>query len=366
PKEAKEPIFCCGAHHKSANYHKRTVHQQHTKIYFKGHPQAGFILRRNAATSLFHCPKCDKSWAMATPIRLHIFQKCEGYAQYRSASSAKVEDEDTNDVSMSDVDSSPVKAPSTVQVPPLNAPIAPVQAQEQGTNDDKGKKHNIDNTSIDDVSGIKEKTFRPEAHSTPPENSSTQEPVASRSPIIVEPVLRPAVWSPVMTTHTARPPTTASISGFPSLGSVGSHPRSISSCSSGLSSRTLADAASVSHTIAIRFKSDPDDALSAPSGHRTRASLFSGSPSLPLPPPERPTAVRTFLDSLRRPLGHAAALFYKMGLVTEEDLTLICTMPEAWDEVGAALQAGGLTTIEWLVVKEAFKWKAKGLARQNE
>ncbi len=70
PKEAKEPLFCCGTSHKSANYHKRTAHQQHTKIYFKGYPEAGFILRRNPITTLFHCPKCNKSWAMATPIRV--------------------------------------------------------------------------------------------------------------------------------------------------------------------------------------------------------------------------------------------------------------------------------------------------------
>lgn len=118
PKEAKEPLFCCGTSHKSANYHKRTAHQQHTKIYFKGHPEAGFILRRNPVTTLFHCPKCDKSWAMATPVRVsarilgccrkkvtdvpvvqsHIFRKCAGYAQYRSLSSTKSENEEAENV----------------------------------------------------------------------------------------------------------------------------------------------------------------------------------------------------------------------------------------------------------------------------
>lgn len=118
PKEAKEPLFCCGTSHKSANYHKRTAHQQHTKIYFKGHPEAGFILRRNPVTTLFHCPKCDKSWAMATPIRVsgrileccqkkmidapfvqsHIFRKCAGYAQYRSLSSTKSKNEEAENV----------------------------------------------------------------------------------------------------------------------------------------------------------------------------------------------------------------------------------------------------------------------------
>lgn len=73
PKEPKsEPLFCCGELHKSANYHKRTVHQKYTKIYFKHHPDASFLLKRNPKTCLFHCPQCDKGWAMATPVRVSI------------------------------------------------------------------------------------------------------------------------------------------------------------------------------------------------------------------------------------------------------------------------------------------------------
>ncbi|KAM5535869.1 hypothetical protein V8D89_010487 [Ganoderma adspersum] len=127
PKEPKsEPLFCCGELHKSANYHKRTVHQKYTKIYFKHHPDASFLLKRNPKTCLFHCPECDKGWAMATPVRNHIFQRCEGYVTYRSPISGTtnnpLEDDDrAAQVKDEEVDSAPVmdgKAEEAAEVTP--------------------------------------------------------------------------------------------------------------------------------------------------------------------------------------------------------------------------------------------------------
>ncbi|KAI0652540.1 hypothetical protein C8Q79DRAFT_106053 [Trametes meyenii] len=362
PKETKHPLFCCGEHHKSANYHRRTVHQQHTKIYWKGNPRASFILRRNPITSLFHCPHCDKSWAMATPIRNHIFLKCEGYAQYRSGTSPKNEIVEA-ELSMS---SPGAERSSSVEIlqdaTPGEVKTDPVTKA--------GQHPQITRTpSPSPAPGLKAQAPQPIANETkrlgstaPP--SLTSEEFLEQS-IHVPPILRPAVWSPIGTSpiasrglHDLGPST--SLSGNSYLGSLHNLARS-ASCSSKSSAITLVDDPKVlciyhkrCDTI-IEPKREPDD-LSA-----SHSSLLAASP-LPRQPPSQPTAVMRFLEDLRRPLGHTAPLLYKMGLVTEEDLDLLCSMPEAWDEVGAVLQVGGITKIEWLMVKEAFKARfASGL-----
>lgn len=75
-----------------------------------------------------------------------------------------------------------------------------------------------------------------------------------------------------------------------------------------------------------------------------------------------PSAARVFLDGLRRPLGHAARHLHALGVVSEADLDLICTMPDAWDELGELLTKSGVTVIEWLMVKEAFKARAREMS----
>lgn len=179
------------------------------------------------------------------------------------------------------------------------------------------------------------------------------------------PVLRPAIWSPIEAPYVPCAPVGLGPSSSGASSSLPTLTRSVS-CSSKSSGRTLENTAPVSRTVAVRFKSDPDDALSV-SADDSRYALAQSNPLASSSHslqhlPERPTAVRSFLGRLRRPMGDAAPLFYKMGLVTEEDLDLICTLPDAWDEVGVVLQAGGLTTIEWLMVKEAFKTKARELS----
>ncbi|KAI0354644.1 hypothetical protein OH77DRAFT_1547698 [Trametes cingulata] len=363
PKEAKEPLFCCGAQHKSANYHRRTVHQQHTKIHFRGHPEAGFILRRNPVTSLFHCPHCDKSWAMATPIRNHIFQRCEGYAQYRSQPAGKSDPEKT---ALSTPSSSRLctsrrlygnscSTAPTSQVLRDGRSIASIPSPRGAPSPQEGQHQHAVKTSVLTPSSSP-------GNSTAP-GSATYEQVMS-----FPPVLRPAVWSPVNHRRAAPvdampvSPFTIEV-GLRSLGSLPTFTRTVSACSSRSSLRTATDApfAPPSHLVAL--KSEPDS-FGFLSGDLSRTgSSLSGFPS-PLSlrrSPERPTAVRIFLDTLRRPLGHAAPLLYKMGLVSEADLDLICTMPESWDEVGAVLQAGGVTTIEWLMVREALRMRAKEL-----
>ncbi|KAI8990669.1 hypothetical protein BD414DRAFT_535945 [Trametes punicea] len=380
PKEPKEPLFCCGAYHKSANYHKRTVHQQHTKIYFKGNPHASFILKRNPVTSLFHCPHCDKSWAMATPIRNHIFQRCEGYAQFRSSAPADGGDNGEADRSLSSIDSgdedmqasSATKQASEVEVP-QEAGIG--QAQERSEKPGNGQ-------ALLPSGGTENKARTPQSDDAQTSDDSTPpgQAIRPRMDGIVQftPVLRPAVWSPV---DRRTPPQMLTGSGNLShpghLGLAVSRPNSLSSapslsrsasCSSKSSARTVPDDPfAIPATTASGLKPDPDGDTSLPPVvgpylcSRATASISSARSSQDMSTPQRRTDVEAFLQGLYRPLGHAAPHLYKVGLVTEADLDLICTMPEAWDEVGTVLQAGGITMIEWLMLKEAFKKRAKAL-----
>ena len=69
PREPKA-LFCCGEMHKSGNKHRLMVHQQHTTIAFREHPEAAFTIKRNSQTKQFHCPKCDKTTPMASILRV--------------------------------------------------------------------------------------------------------------------------------------------------------------------------------------------------------------------------------------------------------------------------------------------------------
>ncbi|KAH9849190.1 hypothetical protein C2E23DRAFT_392749 [Lenzites betulinus] len=363
PKEPKAPLFCCGAEHKSANYHKRTVHQKHTKIIFKGHPKDSFVLRRNPVTSHFHCPKCTCSWAMATPIRMHIFTRCEGYAQFRTEASANAAEESVSDISMmssqGDTTNGSIAKPSTK---------AKSTAKQSGGN---VSDQNRDPNPQSSISNVASSSKVPQIGNLEPPSPLSPDPISSPEEIrnqvrSMPPVLRPAVWSPVKNTRAVGPPLALSTAPSESLAPLPVPTRSASSCSSRSSAHTLAGdpppVARTTHTVTMRFKSDPDGPPDDPLPHPpARPGACLASPPSMQQLSERPTAIRTFLNNLRRPLGHAAPLFYKMGLVDEEDLALICTMPEAWDEVGSVLQVGGLTTIEWMMVRQAFKGKARGM-----
>ncbi|TBU29810.1 hypothetical protein BD311DRAFT_253434 [Dichomitus squalens] len=333
PKELKEPLYCCGELHKSGTYHRRTVHQQHTKISFKSHPEASFLLKRNSKTHLFHCPECDKSWAMATPIRNHIVTRCEGYVKYRSP-----------------------QASSAVKT---RAAARGQQAQEVSTGmqavKEEGVEYSVEETQEHEHAAetaplVKSPSVRSNVYVNSNDSGGdnlaiTPEPLSPAAPNNSSPspervsVLRPAIWSPASASPSVR------VSVSPSLLSVPPPlTQSVSTRSSTSSARTWPDdhPPGVPH---MRFKTENDHTL------LPEAASQSGSCSL--------SAARIFLDGLRRPLGNAAPQLHALGIVTTADLDLICTMPDAWDEVGDFLRGSGVTIIEWLMVKEAFKARAK-------
>ncbi|KAI9060482.1 hypothetical protein FKP32DRAFT_1025970 [Trametes sanguinea] len=381
PKEAKEPLFCCGAHHKSANYHKRTVHQQHTKIYWKDNPQASFILRRNTVTSLFHCPKCDKSWAMATPIRNHIFQKCAGYAQYRSSASATGGGLDA-DQSTSSMDSSDslVEVDESMQEPEvIPEPGNVIESNDPGRRTkaildasfSDGSSSSASNT--DESISVERPPLVSVLEGLAPPNYLTKSAMANVT--YPTPVLRPAIWSPVAGTSStaAISPSTGTLlnrRGRQEVASDRGQPPALTpeltrsaSSSSKSSARTIPDdVCPVYRATPYSFKPDPDAAYT--SNFITRSGLLgaetssSSSQGRSMSYDAEECDVRAFLDSLPRRLGYAAPLFYKLGISSHADLDLLCTMPETWKEVGAVLQAGGITMIEWFMVKEALRLRA--------
>ncbi|KAI1793077.1 hypothetical protein LXA43DRAFT_279528 [Ganoderma leucocontextum] len=363
PKETKsEPLFCCGELHKSANYHKRTAHQKYTKIYFKHHPNATFVLKRNPKTRLFHCPQCDKSWAMATPVRNHIFQRCEGYVKYRSpipgtkdnatkgGQPAQVKDEDVDPAMDGNTADAAEETPDGKETnavnksPVVRSPVHPTP----------------------DLASGGHPTTTPEpappapSPSTPSDSSPGQPGACVTAHLF--PLLRPALWSPVNLTNGIGMDASDSRPSVPSL--PPSLTGSLSSCSSIFSVRTWPDDQPPGVPVpSPRFKAEGDlhnlnSASSSSSGSGFGSGLLFGPRTIQIID-RPPSAARLFLDSLRRPLGHAARHLHALGVVSEADLDLICTMPDAWDELGELLTRGGVTVIEWLMVKEAFKARAR-------
>ena len=164
--------------------------------------------------------------------------------------------------------------------------------------------------------------------------------------IFLPPLLRPATWSPINVT-----------AGFSGLCTVRNSPSSVRSASSSSSNslRTIPDEAPSSR-FTLPIKTEYDHTLHPPFSN---ALWYSVRPQVE---DRLLTPARVFLDGLRRPLGHATPHLHRLGVVTEADLDLVCTMPDAWDELGRLLRGSGVTMIEWFMVKEAFKTRAKRLA----
>lgn len=82
-------------------------------------------------------------------------------------------------------------------------------------------------------------------------------------------------------------------------------------------------------------------------------SLLLGPPFFESPPPS--CAVRRFLDTLSRPLGHHLATFLEIGIRTQEDINALSQMSHDWEVVHAELSKRGVTLMEWLYIKAGLE-----------
>lgn len=208
----------------------------------------------------------------------------------------------------------------------------------------------------------------------PPSTASDGSPSPDRPEATVTahpfPLLRPAVWSPVNTAKRVgtNTPTLSSRASVPSL--PPSLAGGFSSCSSVFSVRTWPDDHPPGVPVLTPKLKTEDSLHMINSTSGSESGFGSASPFGPRPMghivafdhPSSTSAACLFLDGLRRPLGHAARHLHALGIVSEADLDLICTMPDAWDELGELLTRGGMTIIEWLMVKEAFKARARQMS----
>ncbi|KAI0721411.1 hypothetical protein C8T65DRAFT_631606 [Cerioporus squamosus] len=351
-------------------YHKAKVHQQVTTVLFKNYPGVHFTIKRNPETKCFHCPYCVKRYPLASPLRDHMVLKCDGYAQYRVSSLPKLKirpprKNDRSDSGKPVEDAMPVDEVVVVKDEQKDEVIvtgtdANTTQESEATGTLQGsfalQSLLYPESQADDPHAIAESEFMevaPEptnatvevASPTISDQSSSVEDVAEV--VFLPPVLRPATWSPISVAN--RIPDWRLISYSPSLVTSGS------SCST-TSLRSVSDDPSGSRfTLPVKtefhYKLEPtfeDDLQHVP--RQLDHSL---------------SAAQVFLDGLWRPLGHAAPHLHGLGVVTEADLDLVCAMPDAWDEVGDLLRGSGVTMIEWLMVKEAFKTRAKRLPERT-
>lgn len=83
------------------------------------------------------------------------------------------------------------------------------------------------------------------------------------------------------------------------------------------------------------------------------------TPGMPLADP-----VYTFLQGLKRPLGHLHAVLVTFGIRTAEDLNMLCMMESEWDDVQEFLakEIQDVMLSEWLVLKRGLKNRASELS----
>ncbi|RPD82686.1 hypothetical protein L226DRAFT_518617 [Lentinus tigrinus ALCF2SS1-7] len=368
----KKSLFCCGELHRSGLYHKLKVHQQVTTLTFKNHPGVQITIRRDAESKCFHCPRCDKRYPIAGNLRDHMASRCDGYAQYRAPSLPKTKMRRSRKSDRSEtgkpVDGNampvPVNGDAMIQVKAEKVDEAMVPAVVASTTLESEATETLDasfsrqtllypESQDDDVTilpasqslDVAPEPIRTTLNSevvSPTVSDQSSSPTPDAEVVFLPPLLRPATWSPINATTGVSEPRLISYS--PSL------VRSVSSCSS-ISLCTLPeDVPGLRFTLPI--KTEFDYKFEPPSD----GALLHGSGQQ-----EPPTAAEVFLNGLRRPLGHAAPHLHGLGVVTEADLDLVCKMPDAWVELGDLLRVSGVTMIEWLMVKEAFKARAKRL-----
>lgn len=95
---------------------------------------------------------------------------------------------------------------------------------------------------------------------------------------------------------------------------------------------------------------------------RKAATLGAGLHSSDL---EAPSAILTFLKSLREPLGHLAPVFTKHGVNSEDALDFLCVFPseDNWDSLKRDITEEG-STAEWLMVREGLAKRERWLDRR--
>ena len=67
----------------------------------------------------------------------------------------------------------------------------------------------------------------------------------------------------------------------------------------------------------------------------------------------------TFLDKLRRPLGHIHDSLVEFGIADEEDLNVLCELREHWPLLQAFLAEKGVSRLEWMIVKDGLEARAR-------
>lgn len=186
-----------------------------------------------------------------------------------------------------------------------------------------------------------------------PKPSNDAGPVSMEKSGFSPPLLRPASWS--MSDTDAQGPFLPRPSSLTPLTA-----RTESTQSSASSLRTMSDASCL---LRLPIKTEFDYGFDTyPESNLPPARIPEPREVNQQPPATTAvSAAHVFLEGLRRPLGYATPYLRALGIVTDADLDLVCTMPETWEELGDLLRRNGVTVIEWLMVKEAFKTRAKGM-----
>ncbi|GJE89482.1 hypothetical protein PsYK624_055830 [Phanerochaete sordida] len=109
----------------------------------------------------------------------------------------------------------------------------------------------------------------------------------------------------------------------------------------------------------------PSLVVLVPPAPETRAVLAAGGIIVPPADTTVPPALAAFFATARVPLEYLTPIFVKHGIVTEETLDLLCTMPVEgnWEDMKAEILAQGLLA-GWLAVKRALGLRADLLQKK--
>lgn len=95
--------------------------------------------------------------------------------------------------------------------------------------------------------------------------------------------------------------------------------------------------------------------------HGIRASIDTRPAQASLQSRTR-SPLATFLDQLKRPLVQFHDVLLKFGITSEEDLDVLCGLPDQWGVLHAFLaEKGNVTQLEWMIIRAGLEARARAI-----
>ncbi|KAH9929811.1 uncharacterized protein B0H18DRAFT_996359, partial [Fomitopsis serialis] len=415
--------LCCGVWHTHIKAHNRSVHQRFTKVTFKIDKRA-MTVGRDPTTSQFHCPRCDKAYEQAAGLRWHTRRNIDcrlddtrSYARRgmgrfqlridaRGSSAAGAEPASGGEYEADTASGSrPLRhgGPHTTRT---QRALVRGYWKDEYTVHQIGEYMNLSQKAVWRASRtIRRQSYRDESYrdgtvgdvinleSLPSDIEPQDEAVVKvedahmddmdetidlemllpkEEPddsdvevevLIAEPTARGASRESIRRSQQPSQRQSSSVDPIPAADSISA--TTFATTSSNTARVFRLSTPPLSSLLAAGQSSLRNAAQSSQDGAGiSDASEASGSGPGRLHGDTETGPIYAFLVQLKRPLAHLSDTFGDFGIVTEEDLDVLCELQDQWSFLQAFLgEAKKTTSFEWMIIKAGLEGRAATLRK---